>query len=81
MPERGKMDHGAVEIVDMESFVPKGHLLSKIEAAVDFNRSYGMVEPLYSEDNDRPGIDPVVLFKMVLIQGCHPCVERRRKWR
>ena len=27
-----------------------------------------MVEPLYSEDNGRPSVDPVVLFKMVLIQ-------------
>ena len=30
-----------------------------------------MVEPLYCEDNGRPSIDPVVLFKMVLIQHLH----------
>ena len=48
--------------------VPEGHLLRKIDAAVDFNRLYDMVEGLYSEDNGRPSIDPVVLFKMVLIQ-------------
>ena len=65
---RGKLDRGIVEIVDTESLVPKDHLLRKIDAAVDFNRLYEMVEPLYSEDNGRPSVDPVVLFKMVLIQ-------------
>ena len=48
--------------------MPKEHLLRKIDKAVDFNRLYEMVEPLYCEDNGRPSIDPVVLFKMVLIQ-------------
>ena len=75
MLERGKMDRGIVEIVDTESLVPKDHLLRKIDAAVDFNRLYEMVEPLYSEYNGRPSIDPVVLFKTV----CHLCGEQRRK--
>ena len=68
MLKRGKMDRGVVEIVDTESLVPKDHLLRKVDAAVGFNRIYEMVEPLYSEENGRPSVDPVVLFKMVLIQ-------------
>ena len=67
MLERGTSDHGIVEIVDTESLVSKDHLLRKIDAAVDFNRLYEMVEPLYSEDNGQPSVDPVLLFKMVLI--------------
>lgn len=66
MLERGKLDRGIIEIVDTESLVPKEHLLHKIDAAVDFKQLYEMVEPLYSEDNGRPSIDPVVLFKMLL---------------
>ena len=66
MLERGKLDRGVVEIVDTESLVPAEHLLRKIDAAVDFNRVYEMVEALYSEDNGRPSVDPVVLFKMVV---------------
>ena len=46
MLERGKMDRGVLEIVDTESLVPSEHLLRKIDAAVDFNRLYEMVEPL-----------------------------------
>ena len=67
MLERGKPDQGIVEIADTESLVSKDHLLRKIDAAVDFNRLYEMVEPLYSEDNGQPSVDPVLLFKMVLI--------------
>ena len=78
MLERGKMDRGVLEIVDTESLVPSEHLLRKIDAAVDFNRLYEMVEPLYCEDNGRPSIDPVVLFKMVLIQRRRCGGQRRR---
>ena len=78
MLERGKLDRGVIEIVDTESLVPKDHLLRKIDAAVDFNRLYEMVEPLYSEDNGRPSVDPVVLFKMVLIQHLYGLPSLRR---
>ena len=59
MLERGKMDRDVVEIVGIDGLVPKDHLLRKIDQAVDFNRLYEMVEPLYCEDNGRPSIDPV----------------------
>ena len=78
MLERGKLDRGVVEIVDTESLVPAEHLLRKIDAAVDFNRVYEMVEALYSEDNGRPSVDPVVLFKMVLIQHLYGLPSLRR---
>ena len=58
------MERGIFEIVDTESLVPTEHLLRKIDAAVDFNKIYDMVEPLYCADNGRPSVDPVVLFKM-----------------
>ena len=66
MLERGKMDRDLIEIV------------GKIDYAVDFNRLYQMVEPLYSEDNGRPSVDPVVLFKMVLIQHIYGLSSLRR---
>lgn len=67
MLKRGKLDRGIVELVDTESLVPSEHLLRKIDEAVDFDQLYDLVEPLYSEEAGRPSIDPVVLFKMVLI--------------
>lgn len=78
MLERGKTDRDMVEFVVIDQLVPKEHLLRKIDAAVDFNRLYEMVEPLYCEDNGRPGIDPVVLFKIVLIQHLYGLPSLRR---
>ena len=78
MLERGKMDRDTIEIVGIESLVPEGHLLRKIDVAVDFNVLYDMVEELYSEDNGRPSVDPVVLFKMVLIQHLYGLPSLRR---
>ena len=78
MLERGKLERGVMEMVDTEMLVPPEHLLRKIDAAVDFNRLYEMVEPLYSKDNGRPSVDPVVLFKMVLIQHLYGLPSLRR---
>ena len=57
-----------VEFVSLEQMVPQDHLLRQIDAAIDFNKVYEFVEDLYCRDNGRPSIDPVVLFKIVLIQ-------------
>ena len=64
--------------MDTESLVPRDHLLRKIDTAVDWERLYEMVESLYSEDNGRPGVDPVVLVKMVLIQHLYGLPSLRR---
>ena len=72
------MDRDAIEIVGIDSLVPEEHLVRKIDKAVDFNRLYEIVEALYSEDNGRPSIDPVVLFKMVLIQHLYGLPPLRR---
>ena len=68
MLERGKNERGVIEIVDMESMVPTEHMLRQVDAAVDFEKLYKIVEPLYSEAEGRRSIDPVVLFKIVLLQ-------------
>ena len=78
MLERGKMDRDLVEFVVIDQLVPKEHLLRKIDASVDFTQLYEMVEPLYCEDNGRPSIDPVVLFKMVPIQHLYGLPSLRR---
>ena len=56
------------QILCIEDLVPKNHMLRDVESAMDFNFIYELVENLYCEDNGRPSIDPVVLFKIVLIQ-------------
>lgn len=68
MLETGQMDRDNVEMVNIDMLVPEDHLLRKIDAAIDFTKIYEFVKDLYSEDTGRPSIDPVVLFKIVLIQ-------------
>lgn len=58
---RGKNERGVIEMVDTESLVPADHLLRQVDAAVNFERLYEIVEPLYSEDEGRPSVDPVVV--------------------
>ena len=57
-----------VEFESLEQTVPQDHLLRQIDAAINFNKVYEFVEDLCCKDNGRPSIDPVVLFKIVLIQ-------------
>ena len=68
MLRKEQKERQSVEMLCTDMLVPKDHLLRKIDAAVDFDRIYDMVEYLYCNDNGRPSIDPVVLFKLVLIQ-------------
>lgn len=81
MIEREKNVRGNVEIVSIEEMVPKDHLLRKIDVAVDFHYLYGIVESLYCADNGRPGIDPVVLFKIVLLQHIYGIPSLRQTLR
>lgn len=67
-----------LELFSVEEFVPKDHLLRKIDAAVDFTHIYDFVEDLYCKDNGRPGVDPVVLFKMVLLQHIYGIPSLRK---
>lgn len=57
-----------IEMLCIEERVPGEHLLRKIETAVDFSYIYDLVWSHYSVGRGRPSIDPVVLFKMVLLQ-------------
>ena len=59
---------GQINMVCIEDLVPSNHILRDIDNAIDFNFIYDEVKDLYCENNGRPSIDPVVLFKIVLIQ-------------
>ena len=67
-----------IEFVSLDAMVPEDHLLRKIDVAIDFDRIYDFVKDLYCEDNGRPSIDPVVLFKIVLIQHIYGIPSLRR---
>lgn len=63
-----KEKQSQINMVCIEDLVPKDHILRDIDRAIDFSFIYDEVKELYSADTGRPSIDPVVLFKIVLIQ-------------
>ena len=68
MLKKETLQRQAIEMLCTDMLVPQEHLLRKIDAAVDFTHIYELVEGLYCENNGRPSCDPVVLFKLVLIE-------------
>ncbi|WP_180994148.1 IS1182 family transposase [Bacillus sp. Marseille-P3661] len=62
-----KNTQNEVEFVSMEDLVPEDHLLRKIDKYIDFSFIPERVRPYYCEDNGRPSLDPLILFKMMFI--------------
>src|SRR5690606_1858997 len=56
-----------LEMVILEDLVPADHLLRKIDKYIDFEFIRNKVRHLYCDNNGRPAIDPVLLFKMLFI--------------
>lgn len=56
-----------LEMVTLEELVPADHLLRSIDKHIDFGFIRNVTAPLYCENNGRPAIDPVLLFKMLFI--------------
>jgi transposase len=56
-----------LEMVTLEELVPKDHLLRNIDRYIDFPFIRDEVRHLYCENNGRPAVDPVRLFKMLFI--------------
>ncbi|SFF44499.1 Transposase, partial [Paenibacillus algorifonticola] len=55
------------EFVSIEDLVPADHMLRKIDKYIDFTFIDEKVRHLYAQDNGRPAIDPLVLFKMIFL--------------
>jgi transposase len=69
---------GSIELVHIEDLVPQDHLLRKIDATIDFSFIVEKTRPLYCEDNGRPCVDPVMLFKMLFIGYLYGIRSERR---
>ena len=70
---------GQIRLVTMtiEDLMPEDHFLRDLDKYVDFSFIYEKVEHLYSKTG-RPSIDPVVLFKMILLGFLYGIESERR---
>lgn len=57
-----------IQMIDIDSLVPKNHLVRLVDKVIDFEFIREIVKDYYSDSLGRPSIDPVVLFKIVFIQ-------------
>lgn len=57
-----------IQIISIEDLVPQDHIIRDIDRAINLDFIYDEVKDLYSADIGRPSVDPVVLFKIVLLQ-------------
>jgi transposase len=66
---KNKQEDRRKEVIfsDIDSLVPSGHILRKIDTALDWDKVYELTEKYYKE-NGRPSVDPVVLVKIAFIQ-------------
>jgi transposase len=67
MLKKPELQQEELEWVSIAALVPAQHLLRKVDRTVDFSFIRDRVKHLYSEDNGRPALDPVVLFKLLLL--------------
>ena len=67
----------AMIFVDMESLIPENHLLRKIDRIVSFDFIYTLLAPYYPAIG-RPSVDPVSMFKMLLIGYLYGIRSERR---
>jgi transposase len=63
--------------LSLDQLVPEDHLLRRIAEAVDFSFVRPLCRPFYSHTG-QPSVDPVVLFKMLLVGYLYGITSERR---
>src|SRR3981081_2353463 len=62
---------------DLDSAVPRTHVLRRIAEVVDFSSVRDLAKPYYSHTG-QPSVDPVVLFKLSLLGYLFGMMSERR---
>ena len=64
-------------ILDLSELIPANHLLRQINQIISFDFIYDLVAPYYPA-NGRPSVDPVSMFKMLLVGYLYGIKSERR---
>ena len=67
----------AIVFMDMESLIPENHLLRKIDRIISFEFIYDLLAPYYPSIG-HPSVDPVCMFKMLLVGYQYGIKSERR---
>ena len=67
----------SIIIIDLSELIPENHLLRKINQMISFDFIYDLVASYYPT-NGRPSVDPVSMFKMLLVGYLYGIKSERR---
>ena len=67
LPTQGKIQFSEHAVL-YDILIPKNHLLRQINELIDFSFIYDELVSKYCPDNGRTAVDPVVMFKYLLLK-------------
>jgi transposase len=65
----------------LSSIIPEDHILKRVDKVLDLSWLRKEVEPLYCNDNGRPGIDPEAAVRLMLAGFFHGIIHDRKLMR
>jgi len=76
-PQEQEQKNPMFHYFHMEDLVPQDHILRQIDTLVDFSFVRDTVKGCYCPDNGRPGVDPELVIRMLLIGYLYNLSENR----
>jgi transposase len=76
MQGRNRSEPALFQMVDMDALVPAGHRLRKIDSVLDLSFVHAAVAECYRQDRGRPGIDPELALRMMLLGVLYDLSDR-----
>ena len=77
IPQKQEQNNPMFHYFQMEDLVPQDHILRQIDKLVDFSFVRDAVKDCYCPDNGRPGVDPELVVRMLLIGYLYNLSENR----
>jgi transposase len=76
-PHKQEQNNSMFHYFQMEDLVPQDHILRQIDTLVDFSFVRDTVKDCYCPTNGRPGVDPELVVRMLLIGYLYNLSENR----
>ena len=76
-PQKQEQTNQMFHYFQLEDLVPQDHILRQIDKLVDFSFVRLVVKDCYCPNNGRPGIDPELIIRMILIGYLYNLSENR----
>ena len=76
-PQKQEQKNPMFHYFQMEDLVPQDHILRQIDKLVDFSFVRDTVKDCYCPDNGRPGVDPELVVRIILIGYLYNLSENR----